>query len=197
MGVQIRQATAADRGTVVRLMDEAFHDDPVSSWILPGAAHKRRVHPLLMGAFLDVVLEHGRVEMTEDGSAAALWLDTPAGQPEPHDGPARLRAAIDPDNERIEQVATLTSAAHPHHRAHAYLWMIAVAPGRQGEGLGTALMAPVLERCDREDTGAYLEASSGRSRELYWRLGFTGLGEPIRLPGGGPLMYPMWRDPRG
>ncbi|MEU8889625.1 GNAT family N-acetyltransferase [Streptomyces sp. NPDC048442] len=196
MGVQIRQATAADRDVVLRLMDEAFHGDPVSSWILPGAEHRRRVHPLLMGSFLDVVLEHGRVDMAEDGSAAALWMDTPAGEPEPSDGPAQVRAAIDPDNERIELVGTLTSAVHPHHRAHAYLWMIAVAPDRQGEGLGTALMAPVLERCDREDTAAYLEASSGRSRELYLRLGFTDLGKPLQLPDGGPLMYPMWRDPQ-
>ncbi|MFJ6695594.1 GNAT family N-acetyltransferase [Streptomyces sp. NPDC091272] len=195
MGVGIRQATAADRDGVRRLMDDAFHGDPVSSWILPGVEHRRRVHPLMMGAFLGAVLAHGWVDMTEDGSAAALWLPTAAGKPEPDDGPAQLRAAIDPANERVELVGTLTAAIHPHHRAHDYLWMIAVDPGRQGEGLGSALMTPVLERCDRDGRAAYLEASSTRSRELYRRLGFTDLGEPLQLPGG-PRMYPMWRDPQ-
>jgi ribosomal protein S18 acetylase RimI-like enzyme len=197
MGVQIRRATGADRDVVVRLLDAAFHHDPVSSWILPAADHRRRVHPLLMGAFHDLVLEHGWVDLAEDGSATALWLPTPAGKPEPDDGPARLRAALDPDNERMELLGSLTAANHPHHAAHAYLWMIAVDPGRQREGLGTALLRPVLERCDREGTAAYLEASSARSRELYRRLGFADHGQPLHLPYGGPPMYPMWREPQG
>ncbi|MFJ2740358.1 GNAT family N-acetyltransferase [Streptomyces sp. NPDC087440] len=196
MGVRIRQATAADREAVLPLVDAAFRGDPVSQWIFPGAAHYDRVHGQMMGAFFDLVLKHGWVDVTEDLSAVAMWLPTPAGVPEPDDGPAQLRAALDPDNVRVELVGTITAAHHPHHREHAYLWIIAVDPERQGEGLGSALMAPVLEKCDREGTAAYLEASSGRSRELYRRTGFVDIGQPLRLPDGGPLMYPMWREPQ-
>ncbi|WP_433545743.1 GNAT family N-acetyltransferase [Streptomyces sp. CA-294286] len=197
MGAGVRRAAGDDRDRVVRLLDAAFHDDPVSRWILPGEEHRRRLHPVLMATFVDLVREHGWVDLAEDGTAVALWLPTPAGKPEPDDGPARLREAVDPDNERVELIGALTAAHHPHHAAHLYLWMIAVDPQRQGEGLGSALMAPVLERCDREGTPAYLEASSARSRELYRRLGFADHGEPLHLPYGGPAMYPMWREPQG
>ncbi|QWB23138.1 MULTISPECIES: GNAT family N-acetyltransferase [Streptomyces] len=199
MGVAIRTAGEADRETVVRLLDEAFQDDPVSGWVFPGAEDRRERHPGLMAAFTDIVLEAGRIDVTEDGSACALWLSMPAddhdGDPEDDDGPAQVRAAVDPDNERIELIGRLTAAIHPSGRAHEYLWMIGVAPGRQGEGLGTALIESVLDRCDREGLSAYLEASSARSRTLYERLGFEVAGQVLDLPDG-PAMWPMWREPR-
>ncbi|MFJ2907086.1 GNAT family N-acetyltransferase [Streptomyces sp. NPDC087212] len=227
MGVAIRTAGQGDRERVVRLLDEAFQDDPVSTWVFPDAAHRRAAHPRLMAAFTDIVLAEGRVDLTEDGSACALWLSIPAGDADggdtdgddgtddtdaddgtddtdaddgtddtdADDGPARLRDAVDPGNERVELIGRLTAGVHPADRAHAYLWMIGVAPDRQGEGLGTALMAPVLGRCDRAGLPAYLEASSARSRALYARLGFTVTGTPLQLPYGGPQMWPMWREP--
>ncbi|MGI5428525.1 GNAT family N-acetyltransferase [Streptomyces sp. CA-179760] len=199
MGVAIRTAGEADRESVVRLLDEAFQNDPVSGWVFPGAEDRRAHHPGLMAAFTDIVLAAGRVDITEDGSACALWLSMPAddhdGDSEVDDGPAQVRAAVDPDNERIELIGRLTAAIHPSGRAHEYLWMIGVAPGRQGEGLGTALIESVLDRCDREGVSAYLEASSARSRKLYERLGFEFTGPVLDLPDG-PAMWPMWREPR-
>lgn len=40
MGVVIRTAGEDDRELVVRLLDEAFQDDPVSSWVFPGTDRK-------------------------------------------------------------------------------------------------------------------------------------------------------------
>ncbi|MBA2944463.1 GNAT family N-acetyltransferase [Streptomyces himalayensis] len=206
MGVAIRRAVESDREAVTRLLDEAFQDDPVSRWVFPDADHRRRTHHKLMGAFLDLVLSEGRVDLTEDGQAAALWLSVPAGEPGDHeggvsgdheaedDGPAQMREAVDPDNERVELVGRLTGAVHPTGRAHEYLLLIAVTPERQGEGLGTALIESVLDRCDREGLPAYLEASSARSRRLYERLGFAFTGRQVDLPDG-PQMWPMWREP--
>ncbi|MFF8937174.1 GNAT family N-acetyltransferase [Streptomyces paradoxus] len=197
MGVAIRTAGEGDRELIVRLLDEAFQDDPVSGWVFPGADDRRAKHPRLMAAFTDIVLAVGRIDVTEDGSACALWLPVPAdeGHDAEDEGPAQVREAVDPDNERVERVGRLTAAIHPTGRAHEYLWMIGVAPGRQGEGLGTALIETVLDRCDREGLPAYLEASNARSRDLYGRLGFEPAGPALDLPDG-PSMWPMWREPR-
>ncbi|MFF9621495.1 GNAT family N-acetyltransferase [Streptomyces griseosporeus] len=198
MGVGIRAAGEGDRELVVRLLDEAFQDDPVSTWVFPEAEYRRSTHHRLMAAFTDIVLAEGRVDLTEDGSACALWLSVPAGgHPDDADGPAQMREAVDPANERVELIGRLTERIHPTHRAHEYLWMIGVAPGRQGEGLGSALIAHVLDRCDRDGQPAYLEASNARSRALYTRLGFTTLTERVLDLPGGPRMWPMWREPRG
>ncbi|MFR9796465.1 GNAT family N-acetyltransferase [Streptomyces sp. MS06] len=257
MGVVIRAAVEQDRELVVRVLDEAFQDDPVSSWVFPGADYRRRTHHRLMAAFTDTVLAEGSIDLVEDGSACALWLSLPGGdaqggdrdggdrdggtepagagtggagtgrvargavradddrqddqqdgrdaeaaveavggqQDGEPDGPARMRDAVDPDNERVELIGRLTEGIHPEGRAHAYLWMIGVAPGHQGEGLGGALLAHRLEHCDRIGLPAYLEASSARSRRLYERLGFVDTGRPLDLPDG-PRMWPMWREPR-
>ncbi|QOV35658.1 GNAT family N-acetyltransferase [Streptomyces ferrugineus] len=197
MGVAIRTAGYEDRDLVVRLLDTAFQDDPVSGWVFPGTEHRRSAHPRLMAAFTDIVLDQGRIDVTEDGTACALWLSMPAeahGQDD-DEGPARLREAVDPDNERVEQIGRLTAAIHPEGRTHEYLWMIGTTPERQGEGLGTALITSVLDRCDERGVAAYLEASSARSRHLYERLGFALEGRPLDLPDG-PRMWPMWREPR-
>ncbi|GAB2815559.1 GNAT family N-acetyltransferase [Streptomyces chlorus] len=200
MGVAIRTAGDGDRELLVRLLDEAFQDDPVSGWVFPGTEYRRTTHHRLMGAFTDIVLAEGRIDVTEDGAACALWMSMPAddhdaGGPADDEGPAQVRQAVDPQNERVEMIGRLTAGVHPTGRAHEYLWMIGVAPGRQGEGLGTALIGSVLDRCDHEGLPAYLEASSVRSRLLYERLGFAPAGEPLPLPDG-PHMWPMWREPR-
>ncbi|MFP3988010.1 GNAT family N-acetyltransferase [Streptomyces sp. E11-3] len=196
MGVAIRRAGEADRESLVRLLDEAFTDDPVSGWVFPDTARRREVHGLFMGVFLDIALSEGWVDIADEGAAAALWLRVPAGAPdEEDDTPALMRETADPDNERAELVGRLTGAVHPHDREHAYLMLIAAAPGRQGEGLGTALLDPVLERCDRDGVPAYLEASNARSRKLYERLGFAFTGSAVQLPDG-PQMFPMWREPK-
>ncbi|MFG3210173.1 GNAT family N-acetyltransferase [Streptomyces tendae] len=195
MGVVIRTAGEDDRGLVVRLLDEAFQDDPVSSWVFPGEEYRRRTHHRLMAAFADAVFADGRVDLTEDGAACALWLPVTADeQPAAEDVPAQIREAVDPENERVELIARLTDGIHPTGRAHEYLWMIGVVPGRQGEGLGTALIESVLDRCDREGLPAYLEASSARGKVLYERLGFEFTGRALDLPDG-PRMWPMWREP--
>ncbi|MCX4780995.1 GNAT family N-acetyltransferase [Streptomyces sp. NBC_01264] len=199
MGLQIRQAGPSDRDAVARLLDEAFRTDPVSSWVFPDPEHRAAVHGKFLGVFVDVALAEGRIDYAADGSAAALWLRIPEADPEAEhvedEVPAKMRAVADPDNERCELVGRLTGEVHPMAEEHEYLLMIAVAPGRQGEGLGTELIRPVLERCDREGVPAYLEASSERSKGLYERLGWQFTGEAVRLPDG-PLMWPMWRKPQ-
>ncbi|MDX3852059.1 GNAT family N-acetyltransferase [Streptomyces sp. AK02-01A] len=195
MSTGIRRAGEEDRAVLVRLLDEAFLHDPVSSWVFPDEEHRRRVHGLFLGVFVDVALAEGRVDLMEDETAMALWLQVPEGAPEEEDDtPARMREVSDPDNERAELIGRLTGAIHPHDRAHEYLLMIAVSPEHQGRGLGRALIEPVLERCDREGIPAYLEASSERSSRLYERLGFAFTGTTVDLPDG-PHMWPMWREP--
>ena len=76
---------------------------------------------------------------------------------------------------------------------HYYIRYVGVATRYQGQGLGTALLRPTLERCDREGLPAYLEASSERSAALYERLGFAHLGE-MQVPDG-PRFWPMRRPP--
>ncbi|MFF7201469.1 GNAT family N-acetyltransferase [Streptomyces sp. NPDC008141] len=200
MSVEVRQATVEDREELVHLIHEAFRDDPVSRWVFPDPAELHRAHAPFLAVFLDLALAVGRVDVTEDGSAAALWFPRKpgaAGEGDVDDETgARLMAIAGRSRARAETVGRLTDEVHPHDRSHEYLQLIAVSPQHQGQGRGTALLAPALERCDRDGVPAYLEASNPGSRRLYERLGFTFTGTAVHLPDG-PVMWPMWREPRG
>ncbi|MEC4020627.1 GNAT family N-acetyltransferase [Streptomyces sp. H27-D2] len=204
---RVHRAEEADRKTICRLLDVAFEQDPVSRWVFPDAARRAVAHPRFFEIVLDAAWRDGFVDITEDGAAVALWLSVPAEVPETAsstpeaadtaegDDMGQRIQAVDPGNERPEIVGRLTRARHPHDRAHRYLMFIGVDPERQGDRLGSALLAPALHACDRDRVPAYLEASSERSRALYTRLGFDVIDEPVELPRG-PLLWPMWREPR-
>jgi GNAT superfamily N-acetyltransferase len=88
---------------------------------------------------------------------------------------------------RLRAVTRAIAALEERHRHHAraphfYLSALGVEPDHQGEGIGTALTRPVLDRCDREGIPAYLETATGRNVLLYERLGFK-VVEELTLPG--------------
>ena len=99
-------------------------------------------------------------------------------------------------SERVQQdgpaVFEQMARYHPQE-PHWYLYYLAPAPGRQGTGIGSALLRPVLRRCDEQGLPAYLEATSEQNRALYARHGFVDR-EQYALPDGPPLL-PMWRAP--
>ena len=79
--------------------------------------------------------------------------------------------------------------------AHFYLSALGVEPERQGEGVGTALMQPVLQRADRDERACYLETATGRNVLLYERQGFE-VVEELTLPGTDVHGWLMRRLPR-
>jgi GNAT superfamily N-acetyltransferase len=76
-----------------------------------------------------------------------------------------------------------------------WLAIIGVRPGRQGRGIGSALLSARHRDLDRDGRPAYLEAASPLARDLYLRHGYDlRPGAPFHLPDGGPPMWPMLRE---
>jgi ribosomal protein S18 acetylase RimI-like enzyme len=79
-------------------------------------------------------------------------------------------------------VDTLEARRHAHvPQRHFYLSAVGVDPERQGRGIGTALLRPVLERANAAGIPAYLETAVARNVLLYERLGFD-VVEELDLP---------------
>lgn len=192
----ISQASAADAEAVSAILAEAFMQDPVSSWIFPDEAERRRYHQQFFAPFVGLALEAGHIDVFGDRQGVALWLPVD-GTAHDEDDDSLLRALAEtiPGDplKRFEALGEKMDAAHPQE-AHAYLPFIGVDPRWHGHGVGSALLRHQLTELDRAGRAAYLEASSSRNAALYERLGFRSLGEPI-TPTDGPSLYPMWRDP--
>jgi GNAT superfamily N-acetyltransferase len=84
-----------------------------------------------------------------------------------------------------------TIALHPQ-APHWYLFFMGVDVDLQGQGIGSRLLAPVLELADRTGTLCYLETPFPRTHAFYRRLGFEISSEshPFR---GAPTLWTMTR----
>jgi GNAT superfamily N-acetyltransferase len=192
-----REASPTDAGRLSAALAAAFEEDPIFAWLLPNRS--QRFARLVR--FFDLELRHvvfpvGRVWTAVEGVGASLELPPggwrmPLGAQVAH-GPAFLRAF----GARLPRAMALLTLIERRHirEPHYYIPYIGVAPEAQGHGLGTALLRPTLDRCDREGLPAYLEATSERNAALYERLGFRHRGE-LRLASSPPL-WPMLRPAR-
>jgi GNAT superfamily N-acetyltransferase len=192
--IGVRRAGASDGTEVSAVLADAFFDDPVITWAFPDDDRRRQVLPDLFSIFVDDFLPADEVRVAEGGMGAALWLPpvAEAADEDPEEMVRGIERVAGPDAERFLELMSLTDQHHPHDPCY-YLLAIGVLPAWQGKGVGSALMGPVLDQCDRDGVAAYLEATSERSKKLYERHGFEATGE--FAPAGAPPLWPMWRTP--
>lgn len=193
---QVVRASQADLDVLGQVIADAFQDLPQSRWLVADPAARRQILPGYFRLLAEQALASGVLHTTADRCAAALWLpagpDSPA---QPAAFAARLAAATGQWADRFAAFDAALDRHHPAGPAHQHLAILAVRPGRQGEGAGTALLRAYHDTLDRSQQPAYLEAAEWRSRQFYRRHGYLPSGL-FYLPGGGPAMWPMWRPPR-
>jgi GNAT superfamily N-acetyltransferase len=190
----VRKATGEDVADLSAALARAFYEDPVFTWMFPTEAARRRWGRRFFAIRLRQLLPQGEVYAV-GRRGAAVWA-----QPERWDlgwqgfldllplmvglGRRVLRASV--GNARME-------ALHRRLEPHWYLAVLGVDPPDQGAGMGSALLRPVLDQCDHDGIGAYLETATEKDIAFYSRFGFRVTGE-LRFPKG-PTLWPMWRDP--
>jgi ribosomal protein S18 acetylase RimI-like enzyme len=193
----VRRATDDDVEPLARTLARAFFDDPVAMW----AFRHDELRPAALERFqatrVRQLLGEEEVWMSEGHTCAALWAPPDGWKTTLRQDAGLLRSFSHPRLlSRMPLVALgllEVERKHPHAPAHYYLAMLGTDPSHQGQGLGSAIMRPVLERCDGDGVGAFLESSKERNIDFYARHGFRVMQE-IRLPRG-PRMWQMWRDP--
>ena len=188
----VRVATEVDVPALADTLARAFHDDPVSVFSSPRESSRpRRLRFFFTGRLRTLVGEE-LCFCTEDRAGAAVWAPPDRWQVPPREAIRLVRVTNHRAPWFLAGVARVDKA-HPHV-PHYYLAHLGVTPEAQGRGLGSALLAPMLERCDREGVGAYLESSKERNVAFYARHGFR-VTDEVDFPRG-PRLWLMWRDPR-
>lgn len=196
-GSDVRKLTAAELPQVVDAAARSFYDDPVFSWLFPNDG--RRLNQLQRGFDLfarRIWFPQDESFTTDRQIGGAFWLP-PGTWHVSVLKQLRLMPALAViargDLPRLFRLLNLIESNHPHD-PHYYLPVIGILPEWQGRGFGSALLRPMLERCDRERLPAYLEASSPRNRALYERNGFEVTDE--LSVSDSPPQWPMWRKPQ-
>jgi len=186
MTVSLRQETIAPLVT-------AFMGDPVIRWVYPEPGRYLEWFPRLVEVIGAPAFERSTADLHTDGVAAAIWID-PEAELDEEALVALLTESVAAT--RVADALAFLEQMDEHHPQTPtwYLPFIGVDPRRQGEGLGSELLARGTARADAAGLPAYLEASSPRNRALYERHGFELAGE-IQVADS-PPMWPMLRRPR-
>jgi ribosomal protein S18 acetylase RimI-like enzyme len=197
MDSDLREASGADRPALERTLAAAFMDDPVAMWATPREALRQRTLRRFFGALLAAKLPDGFVYTDRERTGVALWARPDAWRTTAMQGLRIATAFADPRQWARGPLVTRgllrAERLHPPAPSHFYLATLGVAPDAQGNGLGSRLLAPVLEICDADGVPAYLESSKESNISFYARHGFRVTRE-IALPRG-PTIYAMWRAP--
>ena len=200
--------------TVQRLADEqvaaagaavarAFQEDLAARYVLPHAGRRQRVLRELLAGYVRYGHRFGEAYTTAGTpQGVALWLPPP-GRKEP--GVQRaLETGLPQAALGIGLLGLLRGAPfglHLHFRdrnvfrePHWYLWLLGVDPAHQGQGIGGALLQPVLERADGEGLPCLLHTMAERNVRFYQQQGFQVVYE-TKPPFGAPITWAMRREP--
>jgi ribosomal protein S18 acetylase RimI-like enzyme len=196
MTPEVTPATASDRAPIAETLKEAFVDDPLAIWMLPD----ERSRPGRMLRQFDVELRVvylplGTVWTTSDNRGAAVWR--PPGRI-----PTMTVLRAIPEELRALGLKALGSSftvarVMPRFPKQPYWYLhgLGVRTADQGKGIGSALLRPVLDRCDDSGLPAYLITATQPNIAFYSRHGFEVTNE-TQVPHSGPRIWTMWRDPR-
>lgn len=196
--VGVREATATDAAALTLVLTRAFANDPLIRWAVRADDQREAAYLRLFDLFVRrLSLPYGDVYTTSSRDGVALWI--PPG--------CWHQGALDQVRQLPDWLAIVGIRRVPHvfaalntllgrhpREPHYYLPFVAVDPSQQGRGIGSALLKPILGRCDEMQVGAYLENTNARNLVFYERLGF-GVLEVLVLALSGPTVWRMWRPP--
>jgi len=188
MSPVIRRALPGERGEVVATVTAAFAEDP--AWAFLMGEEYQRLAPEFVGALFDLRAPGGNVWVSDDLATAAMWESPSGDDDEQRTKKAWARyvsLAGEEAHERLVAYKTALAAVCPAD-PYWYLGVLATHPARQGEGLATAALMPILDEADRLGIPCCLETSTVVNRRFYERRGFLESTEAV-IPAGPPTWW--------
>jgi ribosomal protein S18 acetylase RimI-like enzyme len=190
----------AQRGQAAKLLARAFHYDPLFVLVAPEEGRRAKVLSWLFDRVVAYSLLYGQVHTTPALEGVACWL--PPGQAEVTIGrlvrsglyaaPLRMGvAAYGRFDAYLRYVDRLHKRCAP--RAHWYLWAFGVDPPRQGRGIGSRLLEPVLARASTDGAACFLDTGTERNVRFYERHGFK-VAHEGQAPKLGVQVWAMLRE---
>jgi GNAT superfamily N-acetyltransferase len=194
----IRRCLPEQREHALSTVVDAFAVDPLLRWVWPADERYASCARGFFGLLLDLRMDAGEVWVADGGDSVAMW-DPPGGlyrsDPKQTDG---RWAEVQQDFSIVERGRWETydeALRVPEDAApHWYLGVLATRRGRQGTGLGRAVLTPILAAADRTRLATYLETASDANLRFYGQLGFAPVRE-AEMPDGPPCWL-LRRDPR-
>jgi N-acetylglutamate synthase-like GNAT family acetyltransferase len=172
--IRVRQATKGDVKDLSCVLARAFQNEPIHRWIVRDDTSWKRNSPRIFRVFLDNMIRDGTVLTTEQLQGASLW-----SVPErPHGGllsmillPLLLTMILGKRAALLGREMEKLEKRRPRE-PHWYLMFLGTDPVWRGRGVGSALLSPILNRCDETRLQAYLLTATKENITYYEHHGF-------------------------
>lgn len=193
MGIaRLEHASPAEIAALSAVLAEAFAGYAWTRWTVDSERREARIGAIQRIYLEHLALPHGEVWADADLCAVAVLLPPSLAELTP--------APLTPElQERLAFLhgESVRNLEFPLPQPPAGSWTLAtigVAPQVQGSGLGTRLMESMLAA--GPDRAIALETSAESNVAFYRRFGFE-VWAVSEMPGGGPPVWSMLRDPDG
>jgi ribosomal protein S18 acetylase RimI-like enzyme len=198
--VEVAPLTEASLTPAQEALGRAFGADPLFAYLVPEAARRAHFLSWYAGAMMRLGRRAGVVDAATVAPASvagvAVWL-RPGHTALPFSALVRARLLpglplrLGPAG--FARFVHFARAAEGLHRRaiagpHWYLLLLGVAPERQRQGLGSALVRAGLDRAAAGEFPCYLETLNAADLPFYHKHGFV-VAAAGAVPRGGP---PLW-----
>jgi ribosomal protein S18 acetylase RimI-like enzyme len=203
VALEIVRMTAPQVEEAGDMLGRAFFDNPMAVYLLPDAETRLRPLSWMFETTVRYGDLYGEVYTTADSlDGAAIWLtpESPSMSRETIAAAGMMDMPQQMGAEAFQRLMVMKNhfdelRQRDAPERHWYLWTLGVDPPRQGQGVGGALIQPVLSRADAEKLPCYVETDKAINVPFYQRHGFEVLVEDD-LPGHGYHYWTMKRPPR-
>ena len=170
---------------------KAFMSDPLQTYTFPDEEERRQKSPDHFNVFLQFGLKFGEVYVSENREGAVVWLRPNETDITPEKaeqgGLAKLPEIL--GEAAANRFFSVLEFIAPFHKQdvpepHWYVMVVGVDPAHQGKGLGSALLAPILQQASADNYPVYLETAQPSNVFFYQKLGFSVIREVVE-PGSG------------
>jgi GNAT superfamily N-acetyltransferase len=177
-GPDVRRAEQRDVPRIAATLTIALADSRWTRWALPDDGRMQRLTRLNELDAGHRGVGTGTAWVTDDVTAVAVWEPPPGAEgtsPLPDDVEAALANELPYLSAdrfgAVRDTAALVAEARPAE-PHWWLRHLGVRPTSRRRGLGAAVLAPVLVRCDAEDTLAAAAVHSWANVRFLRGFGF-------------------------
>src|SRR5215469_1180740 len=195
--MEIRAAEPSRLAHIAEVIGRAFVTEPMMAWPMGGRTDDLEERCIRCHAqFLEPLMGRGIIWESTDGRGALVLVppeQRDALEDALHLDDSRTQNVFDDGGRRFELFWEWVASKVPREPLW-HLDSVAVAPGWQGRGIGSALIEFGLEHARESGTAMVLETGTQRNVPLYERLRFH-IVEEADPPEGGPHVWFMRRNP--
>ncbi len=183
------------------LIARAFQDDPFFTFMIPNSLRRKGILTWLFEKITLYGILYGKVYTTPAFEGSAIWLG-------PKYPALTLKGILRTDLFRLPiklnwseftRSIRMSNYAELFHKKivkgrHWYLYELGVDPLKQGQGVGSALLQPILDQADCEGLPCYLDTYNEKNLLFYERNGFSVIDHG-QANQASPEIWAMRREP--